>query len=89
MRVQSGVTVFEVLDSSRTPDGKHLVLTRERGELTIYVEERVLMSSRLHGSEDALAEVGCAHLEVQGGKRAKKKRGPVRKLLKRWLRATK
>jgi spermidine synthase len=67
------VTVFEVLDSSRTPDGKHLVLTRERGELTIYVEERVLMSSRLHGSEDALAEVGCAHLEVQGGKRAKKR----------------
>jgi spermidine synthase len=36
-------------------------------------ETVVLMSSRLHGSEDALAEVGCAHLEVQGGKRAKKR----------------
>ncbi|MBN8610179.1 MAG: hypothetical protein J0L92_06330 [Deltaproteobacteria bacterium] len=72
------MTVFEVLDSSRTPDGKHLVLTREKGELTIYVEERVLMSSRLHGSEDALAEVGCAHLEIDHGKRAKKKRAPAR-----------
>lgn len=28
-----------------------------------------LMSSRMHGSEDALAELGCAHLTGKPGKR--------------------
>ena len=43
------MTVSEVLDSSRTPDGKHMILMREGDALTIFVEERLLMSSRLHG----------------------------------------
>ncbi|MFO0711352.1 MAG: hypothetical protein U0353_15995 [Sandaracinus sp.] len=73
------MSVTEVLDSSRTPDGKRMVLAREGRALTIYVEERVLMSSRLHGSEDALAEVGCGHLFEDGvrphrGRRAAPKR---------------
>lgn len=64
------MTVSEVLDSSRTPDGKHMILMREGDALTIFVEERLLMSSRLHGSEDALAEVGCEHLV---GRRARRR----------------
>ncbi len=68
------MTVSEVLDSSRTPDGKHMILAREGEALTIYVEERVLMSSRLHGSEDALAEVGCEHL-FEGHARGRRRAG--------------
>jgi predicted membrane-bound spermidine synthase len=72
------VTVSEVLDSSRTPDGKHMILMREGGALTIFVEERLLMSSRLHGSEDALAEVGCEHLV---GRRARGRRRATARVL--------
>lgn len=74
------MTVTEVLDSSRTPDGKHLILTREGEALTIYVEHRVLMSSRLHGSEEALAEVGCEHL-VPSARGARKRRTSARVLV--------
>jgi predicted membrane-bound spermidine synthase len=72
------VTVSEVLDSSRTPDGKHMILMREGDALTIFVEERLLMSSRLHGSEDALAEVGCEHLV---GRRARGRRRATARVL--------
>jgi spermidine synthase len=48
-----------------------MILMREGDALTIFVEERLLMSSRLHGSEDALAEVGCEHLV---GRRARGRR---------------
>ncbi len=69
------MTVSKVLDSSRTPDGKHLILMRDGEALTIYVEHRVLMSSRLHGSEEALAEVGCE------GLLERRKRTPARVLV--------
>ena len=72
------MTVSEVLDSSRTPDGKHMILMREGDALTIFVEERLLMSSRLHGSEDALAEVGCEHLV---GRRARGRRRATARVL--------
>lgn len=63
------MTVERIIDSSRTPDGKHLTLMRDGEVLTIYVEHRVLMSSRLHGSEEALAEVGCEGLAERRRKR--------------------
>jgi len=74
------VTVTEVLDSSRTPDGKPLILTREGEALTIWVEHRVLMSSRVHGSEEALAEVGCEHL-VPGARRGRHRKASARVLV--------
>lgn len=42
---------------------------RARGdEFLVQVEGRILLSSRRHGSEQALARVGCAHLEGGGPK---------------------
>jgi spermidine synthase len=69
------VTVERIVDSSRTPDGKPLVLVRDGDVLTIYIEHRVLMSSRLHGSEESLAEVGCEGLAER------RRRRPVRVLV--------
>jgi len=74
------VTVTEVLDSSQTPDGQHLILTREGEALTIWVEHRVLMSSRLHGSEEALAEVGCEHL-IESARRGRRRKESARVLV--------
>lgn len=63
------MTVSQLLDIATTPDGKRMTLAREGADLTIYVEESVLMSSRLHGSEEALAEVGCDWLgKVRGAR---------------------
>ncbi|MFN7699295.1 MAG: hypothetical protein ACK5U8_15450 [Deltaproteobacteria bacterium] len=55
-----------------------MILMREGDALTIFVEERLLMSSRLHGSEDALAEVGCEHLV---GRRARGRRRATARVL--------
>ena len=52
----------ELLGQSRTPDGASLTLTREGVALVVRVDNVPLMSSRVHGSEEALAEVGCAEL---------------------------
>jgi spermidine synthase len=41
-------------------DGTELTLTRHVSELVIEADGHTLMSSRLHGSEDALATLGCA-----------------------------
>lgn len=51
----------ELISESRTPDGEPITLTREGGNaLVIRVANAPLMSSRVHGSEEAMAEVGCA-----------------------------
>lgn len=63
------MTVPQLLDTATTPDGKRMSLSREGKDLTIYVEEFVLMSSRLHGSEEALAELGCNWLGKVNGAR--------------------
>ena len=50
---------WEILGQARTPDGSTMTLTRSGAEHVIWVDGQHLMSSRMHGSEDALAEVAC------------------------------
>ena len=51
---------WELLGGARTPDGTELTLMRRGGELVILAGGKDLMSSRMHGSEEALATLGCA-----------------------------
>jgi spermidine synthase len=46
---------WELLGEARTPDGGSLTLTRHDREYVIMADGRSLMSSRMHGSEQALA----------------------------------
>jgi spermidine synthase len=50
---------WETLGQARTPDGATVTLTRSGGEHVIRVDGQYLMSSRMHGSEDALAAHAC------------------------------
>ena len=59
----------ELLSESVTPDGAPITLTREAEALVVRVSGVPLMSSRVHGSEDAMAEVGCAPLRAREGAR--------------------
>lgn len=52
----------ELLGETRAPDGTHIALTRQDREFIILAGGRPLMSSRMHGSEQALASLGCRHL---------------------------
>lgn len=54
------VKPLEILGESRTPDGTLITLARQDRELLILAGGRPLMSSRMHGSEAALATFGCA-----------------------------
>jgi hypothetical protein len=49
---------WEVLGRTRTPDGSELTLTRHTSEDVILINGQILMSSRMHGSEEALAVLG-------------------------------
>lgn len=52
---------WQVLGRARTPDGTELVLSHHPGSgYLITANGEGLMSSRLHGSEQALASLGCA-----------------------------
>lgn len=53
---------WETLDTAPAPGGGELVLARRGDEYVIRVGGHVLMTSRTHGSEEALAEHGCAPL---------------------------
>ncbi|NPE28301.1 hypothetical protein HNV12_10095 [Methanococcoides sp. SA1] len=54
---------WELLDSAPVPGGSEtLYLYRRDTEFSIRVDGRELMNSRVHGSEDALAERVCAQL---------------------------
>jgi spermidine synthase len=53
------VRPWELLGQTRTPDGEDLSLTRQGSEYVILASGRPLMSSRMHGSEEALASFGC------------------------------
>ncbi len=53
---------WETLGRARTPDGGELVLYRRGGEFVIRVDGRELMSSRAHGSEEAMAHLACEGL---------------------------
>lgn len=49
----------ELLGETRTPDGTELALTRRDSEYVILAGGKSLMSSRMHGSEEALATFAC------------------------------
>ncbi|MDO8835476.1 MAG: hypothetical protein Q7V01_07760, partial [Vicinamibacterales bacterium] len=53
---------WELLGEASTPDGETLTLMRQDDELVILANGKPLMSSRMHGSEEALAPLSCAHL---------------------------
>jgi spermidine synthase len=53
------VNPHELLGETRTPDGDLMTLMRHGSEHIILTNGKPLMSSRVHGSEEALAAVGC------------------------------
>jgi len=53
------VRQWELLGQTRTPDGEDMSLTRQGSEYVILASGKPLMSSRMHGSEEALASFGC------------------------------
>jgi spermidine synthase len=53
------VRPWELLGQTRTPDGENMSLTRQGSEYVILAGGKPLMSSRMHGSEEALASLGC------------------------------
>ena len=56
---------WELLGQTRTPDGEDMSLTRQGTEYVILASGKPLMSSRMHGSEEALASFGCARARVR------------------------
>jgi spermidine synthase len=50
---------WELLGETRTPDGSDMRLTRRDDEYVILANGKPLMSSRMHGSEEALAMLAC------------------------------
>ncbi len=53
---------WELLGRTSTPAGDEMTLMRRDTEYVIFASGKPLMSSRMHGSEEALATRGCAHL---------------------------
>lgn len=51
---------WELLGQTRTPEGDEMTLTRHGSEYVINASGQSLMSSRMHGSEEALAMFACA-----------------------------
>jgi spermidine synthase len=57
------VIPWEFIDSAQVPGtGGELCLYRRGDEFSIRLENCELMNSRVHGSEDALAELACARI---------------------------
>jgi spermidine synthase len=55
---------WKVLGRTRTPDGTELTLTQHPSEYIILANGQCLMSSRMHGSEDSLALIGCRRAQA-------------------------
>jgi spermidine synthase len=55
---------WELLGQTRTPDGTEMTLTRRDNEYVILAGGLSLMSSRMHGSEEALATFTCARIRT-------------------------
>src|SRR5438046_4462248 len=53
---------MELLGQTNTPDGTTMTLTRRTNEYIILADGKSLMSSRMHGSEEALATFACRRL---------------------------
>lgn len=58
------MSVRETIAEAETPDGELLTLAREDGEHVVRVRGEVLMSSRVHGSEEAMARLALADREL-------------------------
>jgi spermidine synthase len=58
---------WELLGEARTPDGNPMTLTRRGSEYMIMADGKDLMSSRMKGSEEALATIGCAEARKREG----------------------
>jgi len=56
---------WELLGQTRTPDGEDMSLTRQGSEYVILASGKPLMSSRMHGSEEALAAFGCGEARAR------------------------
>jgi spermidine synthase len=56
---------WELLGETSAPDGTDIRLTRRDDEYVILANGKPLMSSRLHGSEEALATLGCTEARTQ------------------------
>jgi spermidine synthase len=55
---------WEVLGETLTPDGDTLTLTLQGSEYVILANGKSLMSSRMHGSEEALAAFTCRDIRT-------------------------
>ena len=54
---------WQLIDSAPVPgENKDLRLYQRGGEFSIRVDGSELMNSRVHGSEDAMAELACARI---------------------------
>jgi spermidine synthase len=58
------VKPFELLGQTLSPDGTVMKLVRRSGEYIILADGATLMSSRMHGSEEALATFACQRLRT-------------------------
>ncbi len=54
---------WELLGRTSTPDGTEITLMRQDTEHVILAGGKPLMSSRMHGSEEAAAALACKHLK--------------------------
>ena len=54
----------ELLGQTSTPDGEEMALMRRDSEYVILASGKSLMSSRMHGSEEALATFTCRHVRT-------------------------
>lgn len=66
----SAMKAWEILGQARTPDRATMTLTRSGDEYVIRVDGQQLMSSRMHGSEDALAAMACDRIQLRPRPRA-------------------
>jgi spermidine synthase len=59
------VKAWQLLGQARSPDGAQLKLVHRGDEYIILANGKSLMSSRMHGSEEALATVACGRMRVE------------------------
>lgn len=61
---------WEEIERAEVPGGEEEVILRKRGpEFSIRIAATELMNSRIHGSEDALAELTCSRISRKPGRR--------------------
>jgi len=67
---RSPLDAWVIVDSATVPSDQNVVRLYQRGqEFSIRVEDRELMASGVHGSEDALAQEACKRLGQRPGPR--------------------